>query len=147
MALNVSTEESISEDAGQAIRNAQNRRIKEAMDAGFALSQELVPQDRGTLLESGIKPERDSTGTWRWGYTASHAWPIEEGTKPYQPPIQPLLEWSERVSGDTGLGWYVATQKIPTEGIDAQPYAKPGVEKTKQYLNGNDFRDYLNDEL
>jgi hypothetical protein len=72
---------------------------------------------------------------------------MEFGTEPYYPPLQPLLEWSERVTGGKGLGYYVAREKIPNEGIDAHPYARPGAEKTKQYLKGNSFGEYLDNEL
>lgn len=147
MVLNFKTDVTVSKDASGAIRAAQKHRLKDAMDVGFAHSQELVPQDRGTLLQSGFPPEEDNAGNLRWGYRANHAWPMEKGTEPFQPPIQPLLEWSERVTGNQGLGWYVATEKIPNEGIDAQPYAQPGVEKTKQWLNSRGFREYLENEL
>jgi hypothetical protein len=72
---------------------------------------------------------------------------MEKGTQPFQPPIQPLLEWSERVTGGTGLGWWVATVKIPEEGIEAQPYAKPGAEKQKQWYEANSLGQYLDREL
>jgi hypothetical protein len=146
MPLGLSTEHT-SKGASEKIRTAQRQRVKDAMDAGFARSQELVPQDRGTLLQSGFPPEWDNAGTLRWGYAAAHAWPMEKGTEPFQPPVQPLLEWSERVTGDQGLGWYVATEKIPTEGIDAQPYAQPGADKTRKWLESNSFADYLDREL
>lgn len=145
--LSVDITEEISRDVAPKIRAAQRQRIKDAMDAGFARSQELVPQARGTLLQSGFPPEWDNAGNLRWGYRAAHAWPMEKGTEPFQPPIQPLLEWSERVTGSPGLGWYVATEKIPNDGIDAQPYARPGVEKTKKYLQSNSFAEYLENEL
>lgn len=133
-------------DASGAVDRGTRRLMEDAMDTGFALSQELVPEDRGTLRQSGYQPTWDGD-TLHWGYRAGHAWPMEEGTAPFYPPLQPLLEWAQRVSGDIGLGFYVARHKIPEEGIDAQPYAGPGAEKARQYLQSRGFEDYINDEL
>lgn len=146
MVLNVGIDVSTSKDGATAIRNAQRQRLKDAMDAGFNYSQELVPQDRGTLLQSGFPPEWDNAGNLRWGYRANHAWPMEEGTEPFVPPIRPLKEWAERTVGDAGFGYYVQ-QKIADEGIDPQPFASPGVEKTKKWLKSRSFSEYLDREL
>jgi len=146
MALNVSLNNTVSKDAGRAIKNAQMERIRDGMDKGFAVSQELVPQDRGTLLQSGfVVTGRDDVV--RFGYRAAHAEVMEKGADPFYPPIEPLLEWSQRVSGGLGLGFYVARHKIPEEGIDAQPYLEPGAEATKKWLKANSFGQYLEDEL
>jgi len=144
--LEINIDVPIRKDASKAIREGQKQRLKDSADYGFAHSQERVPEDRGTLSRSGFTPEWVGGGI-QWGYTASHALPMEKGTQPFQPPIEPLLEWSERVSGGTGLGWYVATVKIPEEGIDAQPYAKPGAEKQKQWLKTHDLGEYIDNEL
>jgi hypothetical protein len=98
-------------------------------------------------LQSGFPPEWTSDGILRWGYRANHAKPQEFGTDPYYPPLQPLLEWSQRVSGAKGLGFYVARHKIPEEGIDAQPYARPGREKQSQWYRANDVGRFIEEEL
>jgi len=118
------------------IMQAHRERLEQAGELGFAISQNEVPVDRGTLKQSGFPPEfREDDLVF--GYTADYAEPMEEGTDPFQPPIQPLLEWSQRVSGDTGLGYYVATQKIPEEGIDSQPYLAPAAERMRTWLDNN----------
>jgi hypothetical protein len=123
---------------GQDVIEAHRKRLKDAADVGFAVSQEEAPQDRGQLQQSGFPPEfRD--GDVVFGYTAPYAEPMEKGTQPFQPPIQPLLEWSRRVSGGESLGWYVATVKIPREGIDAQPYLRPGAERAREWLDTHDL--------
>lgn len=147
MALNISVSNTVTKDAGSAIQKGTKRYLRDGADVGFAHSQELVPEDRGTLRQSGYPPEWTQDGAIRWGYRASHAMPIEKGTDPFYPPIQPLLEWSQRVSGGTGLGWYVARIKIPNEGIDAQPFAQPGAEKQKQWYDANEVGRYINEEL
>lgn len=145
--LDIELEESKVENVGRKVERAQKKRVKDAGDKGFAFSQEVVPEDRGTLRQSGFPPEWEDSETLRWGYTASHAKPQEFGTVPFQPPLQPLLEWSERVTGDKGLGYYVALEKIPTEGIDAQPYARPGRNVMKRYLKSHSHEEYLRKEL
>lgn len=150
MAFTVDIDVPTKKDAGSGIRKAQRKRLEQAMDKGFAFSQEVVPQDRGAgggLMGSGFEPTWVNEETIVWGYRANHALPMEYGTVPFHPPIQPLLEWSERKTGDKSLGFYVALHKIPTEGIDAQPYARPGAEATKKWLRSRGFGKYLEDEL
>jgi len=72
---------------------------------------------------------------------------MEEGTDPFYPPVKPLIEWSERVTGDPGLGYYVAKHKIPTEGIDAQPYLEPGAEAAVDWFNRNSVSSYIEGEF
>jgi hypothetical protein len=147
MALDISVDVPTSKDAGGAIDTGVRKWLEDGASVGFAQSQELVPQDRGTLLQSGFPPEWTTDGAIRWGYRANHAMPIEEGTAPFYPPLEPLLEWSKRVSGDTGLGYYVARVKIPEEGIDAQPYAEPGAEKQSRWYDANDIGRFIEDQL
>jgi hypothetical protein len=128
--------ERIQEISPDDVMQAHRERLEQAGELGFAISQNEVPVDRGTLKQSGFPPEfREDDLVF--GYTADYAEPMEEGTDPFQPPIQPLLEWSQRVSGGDGLGWYVATQKIPEEGIDAQPYLAPAAERMQTWLDNN----------
>lgn len=147
VALNVSVDVPTSKDGATAINKGVKKWLEDGASVGFAQSQELVPQDRGTLLQSGFPPEETSDGAFRWGYRADYARPMEEGTAPFQPPLQPLLEWSERVTGDKGLGYYVALHKIPEEGIDAQPYIRPGAEKQRKWYDAHDIRNFIEDEL
>lgn len=130
-----------------ALRRAQRRRAEDAMAKGFAVSQERVPEDRGTLRQTAVPPEWRAPDEIAFAYTQPYAQALEEGTQPFQPPVQPLVEWAERVTGDPGLGYYVALEKIPSEGIDAQPYAEPGADAVARYLDANPLGDYLDDEL
>jgi len=147
MVLSLNIDHTISKHASESIHTAQKKRLKDGMDKGFAVSQDRAPEDRGTLRQSGYQPTWKNDGSIEWGYRANHAMPMEKGTQPFQPPLQPLLEWSERVTGDKGLGFYVALHKIPESGIDAQPFAAPGAEATKDFLSSNSFKRYLDREL
>jgi hypothetical protein len=145
MALGFDIDVETSLDAAGAIRDAQRQRIEDAMDKGFAVSQEHVPEDRGTLRQSGFAPTWDGDSI-RYGYQANHAAPMEFGTQPYYPPIKPLVEWAKRVAGDPGLG-YAVQQKIAEEGIDAQPYMQPSTEAVRNWLQTHEFSEYLDREL
>jgi hypothetical protein len=118
----------------QDVLQSHRDRIKEAAELGYSVSQERVPFDIGTLKASGFKPEQRNDEDIVFGYTADHAEAMEYGTPPKQVPTAPLVEWAERVANDPGLGYYVANVKIPTEGVDAQPYLRPAFDRMAPYL-------------
>lgn len=146
MPVDISVSSELDVDYPGAVARAQHARLEDAMDRGFAVSQERVPQDRGTLMQTAVPPEWDD-GKIEFRYTQPYARPMEFGTTGFHPPTRPLVEWAERVAGDPGLGYYVANVKIPEEGIEAQPYARPGREAAKRWLEGNGFGRYLEREL
>lgn len=132
-------------NATQAVTQANKRRLEDAMAKGFAVSQQEVPEDRGTLRQSGFPPTWQH-GRLRFGYRANHAAPMEFGTPPFWPPAQPLLEWAERVLGDREAG-YAVQAKIAAEGVDEQPYVRPGRDAAVEYLRRHDFSGYLDGEI
>jgi len=144
--LGIDVESERVENVGGKIKKAHRKRLEDAMSRGFSFSQEQAPEDRGTLRQSGFPPEWTSDGTIRWGYTAPYSRPVEFGSEPHAAPIQPILEWAERVTGDRGFGYYVH-QKIKEQGTPAQPFARPGREVTKRYLDSHGMSDYLSDQL
>jgi hypothetical protein len=102
MALNISLNQTVKKDAGPALRKGMRKYLEDGAAAGYAFAQEVVPEDRGAgggLRGAMFAPDWDKTGNLRWGVQANHAAPIEFGTQPFYPPLEPLLEWSERVSG------------------------------------------------
>jgi hypothetical protein len=103
------------------VLQAHRERIQDAAKLGFSVSQEKVPFDRGTLKDSGFPPEQRGEDVV-FGYQAAYA-------------EAPLVKWAERVANDPGLGYYVARQKIPQEGIDAQPYLRPAADRMGPYLD------------
>jgi hypothetical protein len=121
------------EDVLQAHRD----RVKDAADLGFSVSQEEVPVDTGTLKQSGFAPEFRGENVV-FGYTARQALPMEEGTAPgHTPPVEPLMRWAERIGKSPGFGVYVATQVIPEQGVQAQPYLSPAAERMVPWLNNH----------
>ena len=145
--LGVDTD-SIDDVSGKITSGVENYLIDGAQ-FGQNIAMEEVPEDRSQLRMSMAQfvPEvRD--GSVVWGVSDQpHALPIEEGTEPFNPPVKPLLEWSRRVTGDEGLGWYVATVKIPEEGIDEQPYLRPAAEAQADWYARHDIDGYIEDEL
>ena len=119
------------------VMQAHRDRLEQAGQLGFAVSQEEVPVDTGTLKQTGFGPE------WRGedlviGYGGRQALPMEKGTKPgHTPPIEPLMRWAERIGKDPGFGVWVATVKIPQEGVDAQPYLAPAAERMRMWLDSH----------
>ena len=119
------------------VLQAHRKRVKDAADLGWAISQEKVAVDTGTLKASGFPPEfRENDVVF--GYQGRQAWPIEKGTAPgHTPPIAPLMRWAERIGKDPGFGAWVATVKIPQEGMDAQPYLAPAADRMARWLNNH----------
>lgn len=109
--------------------------LMDAASVGFAHSQELVPQDRGTLLQTAFPPEFRGEDIM-YGYTQPYAESMEFGTQPYWPPIQPLREWARRVGLPEGVE-YAVQAKIAEVGIDEQPYLRPSVKRMKRYLRSH----------
>ena len=140
--LGVEVDSEIKIPSGE-VREAWRKRLMDAGTKGFAVSQERVPEDRGTLRQSGFQPE------WRgdklvYGYTAPYAASQEFGTNPgHTPPIQPLMEWASRIGKDPGFGAYVATEVIPEQGVQASPYLRPSAEAVRDFLNTHSLEDYL----
>jgi len=119
------------------VLQAHRKRVKDAAKLGFAVSQEKVPHDNGTLETSGFPPEFRGEDVV-FGYTARHALPMEFGTEPgHTPPIEPLKRWAGRIGKDPGFGIWVATQKIPAEGVDAQPFLSPAAERMAPWLDNH----------
>lgn len=144
--LSVSIDVTLNRIASSAVRSAQLKRLRDAGAKGFAVSQQEAPEDRGQLRQSGFSP------TWtgeamEWGYRGpSYLRPMEFGTKPYWPPIDPLKEWADRVFGDPSIG-YAVQQKIAKEGVDAHPYVRPGIAAQRRYLRSHSFNEYLINEF
>ena len=135
---------------------AHRERLKTAGEIAFAVSQEEVPHDIGTLQDSGFGPEFRGNDVYI-GYTARHARPMEEGTQPFTPPLEPLLRWADRVfsperTADEVLqdldenGWHpgifshpgaAVWSKIRSEGIQPHPYLAPAAERAEGYLDSH----------
>lgn len=133
-------------DAAAAVDQGVKDGLMDAASAGFEVSQRLVPFDRGTLLQSGFQPQERSDGAIVWGYGARHAEPIADGTKPFTPPLEPLLEWGERVLGSRS-GGYFTWKKIREEGVDQQDFISPGIAAQKAKLRARGLGHYVTEAI
>ena len=134
---------------GSKAKRGVEKYLLDGAQVGQNRAMEEVAEDRGTLrmsLAQFVPELRGQEVVWGT-QDAPHALPIERGTRGFYPPLQPLLEWSKRVTGDTGLGYYVARVKIPEEGIDANPFLEPGAEAQASWYSRKDISEYIQDEL
>lgn len=135
------------DNVGVKTREGMTKYFEKGADRGFAEAMDRAPVDRGELMRNMFSPTREK-GEIKWGVRDTpYARPMEFGTEPFYPPLEPLLEWSQRVAGDTGLGYYVARVKIPEEGIDAQPYARPGRDAQIRWYRSHSPSDFVDREL
>jgi hypothetical protein len=139
--------EGVDNVSGKVSRGIE-RFLLDGAQRGQNVSMEHVPEDRGNLRHSMAQfvPEvRDGDVVWGVG-GQPHALPMEFGTEPFWPPIQPLKEWANRQGADEGLAYYVQ-YKIAQEGIDEQPYLRPGAEAQSAWYSRNDIAEYIEDEI
>ena len=137
------------DNLGSKVQKGVENYLLDGAQRGQNFAMEVVPEDRSNLRMSMAQftPEvRNGEIVWGVG-DQPHAAPTEYGTDPFHPPVEPLLEWSRRVTGEEGLGWYVATVKIPEEGIDEQPYLRPGAEIQKEWYKSHDPSEYIEKQL
>jgi len=67
---------------------------------------------------------------------------MEKGTGPIpeaQIDTQALIDWAERKGAGPALGIYVAEEKLPEEGITANPYLKPAAERMQAWIQNRGF--------
>lgn len=72
------------------------------------------------------------------GFTSLHAEPVELGTKPHTPPLDPLVDWVEArlgLSGDEAQGVARAIQfKIRQRGTEPQRFFEQAYEATQPQI-------------
>lgn len=147
--IQTSVERTGTDNLGAKVDEAQRERMMRAATTGYGWSMEQAPEDRGTLKQTSFEPRWEGN-VLMWGYTQPYAERVEEGTPPYNPDpseLQDLIEWSERKTGDAALGIYVWEEKIPTEGIDPQGFARAGAEVQKQAYDGSSFSEIFEGKL
>ena len=135
------------DNLGPKTRQAVMDYLEKGADKGFSIYLERMPVDRGNMQQNSYSPTRDGNVIRYGTRDIPYAEAIDEGTDPFQPPLEPLLEWSERVSDGPGLGYYVALHKIPEEGIDAQPFSQPAKEAQERYYQSHSVQTFLDREL
>jgi len=136
------------DNLGSKVQKGVENYLLDGAQKGQNFAMEVVPEDRSNLRMSMAQftPEvRNGDVIWGVG-DQPHAAPMEFGTDPFWPPIKPLVEWAERVAGDPSLGYYVQW-KIAQEGIDEQPYLRPGAEVQKEWYKSHNPSEYIEKQL
>lgn len=144
--VEVNLERDSVDNLGHKVQRSQEKRMMRAATIGYNWAVEQAPEDRGQLKQTSFPPEWDGD-ILRWGFTQPYAKKQEFGTDPFYPELEPLLEWSKRKTGGVGLGYYVAREKIPTEGIDEKRFARDGKDRQRRAYDGESFEDIFEDEL
>lgn len=152
-------------DHSGAIEDGVREASMFASGAGFQHSQLIVPKSSGELQNSGIPPTEQPDGSIIWGYTAPHTLPVEFGSVPHWPPIEPLIKWARRnLTGGQGFGqqeithWgsrssdpesaaYAIQRKIAEEGTQPQPFVRPGFRVMKNVLRNSGFGRFIKSEV
>jgi hypothetical protein len=145
MVINVSTKRTLNTNASEALRDAQRKRMYDAMDRGHSEALDRVPVSSGTLMQSIYEPTWDGD-TLRFGATEDYAASVEFGSAPHYAPIAPLKKWSRRVLGDEQAA-YAVQEKIAEVGTEAQPYMRPGRDAAERYYGGHPLSEYLERRL
>ena len=151
MVLEASVESESVDNWPQKIIDAENNRQFEAMSAGFSAMLENINQratDRGTMAQDSFQlRQEDGRIVYGIGGTSAvYGLAQEEGTEPYTPPIEPLLEWGERKLGSRDAG-AAAWQTIREEGIEEKAFMKDSLDVVEGILNGAELDDYIDDTV
>ncbi len=136
-------------NAAAAVSAGTRDGLLDAAGHGFRVSQERVAAqstDTGQLLRSGFPPEVLGDGSILWGYSASYARYVEEGTRPHFPPVDALRGWARRVLGSAAAAWGVA-RKIAREGTDPKPFVEPGIVAMKARLQTRGISAFIEERL
>jgi len=140
--IDVSLDKSI-DDVGPKLKQAQRKRLLDGADKALAVSQQIVPEDRGQLRQSAFGPKVMPDGTVRWGYAGpSYIRAQEFGTEPYWPPAKPLVEWAERIGKDPGFG-YAVQAIIADKGIKEKRFARAGRDAQKRFYKSRSLQEYF----
>lgn len=151
MVLQAEVESESVDDWPQKVIDAENNRQFEAASTGFAVMLQNINDrayDRGTMAQDTFEPQhREGRIVYGIGGTsASYGLAQEEGTEPFTPPLQPLLDWGERKLGSKDAG-AAAWQTIREEGIKEKSFMKDSLDVVEEVLNGADIDNYIGEEI
>jgi len=151
MVLEASVESDSVDEWPEKVIDAENNRQMEAASTGFSVMQDLMGDrayDRGQMYQDAFPPKkREGRIVYGVGGTsAAYGLAQEEGTEPFTPPLQPLLEWGERQLGSKDAG-AAAWQTIREEGIEEKAFMKDSLDVVGEVLNGAEIEDYINEEI
>ena len=116
----------------QAVEEAENSVQQFLEEIAIELSNELkeeAPVSSGQLRQS-ITIVNRRKGRITVGVQAKYAMAIQNGTKAFTPPLEPLKTWGRRKLGSESAGAAV-WGKIRNEGIDENPFVTRAMENLR----------------
>lgn len=141
--ISVSTRVKTNKDAAEAVGAGVDDLLMDVATVGANTALEHTPSGgSNTLRASWFEPQRQADGSLIWGYRASYARFVEEGTAPHWIPVaavrDSLMTWARRVLGDEDAAWAVR-QKIAEEGTEGQHFVRKGVDAMRARLSMERF--------
>ena len=117
-------------------------RLNEIADFIFSKSQENIVSkkciDEGTLLKSGnvVRGKNEVSIV----YTAPHAKPVEFGTDPHMPPVEPIVGWCKRKlslndKDAKSVAWAIA-KSIEKNGSEPKFFMRDAINLAKSKYSG-----------
>lgn len=113
----------------KAVKEAEDMVQQFLEEVAIELSNQLkieAPVDTGQLRQSITIVNRQK-GSITVGVQAKYAMAIQNGTRAFTPPLEPLKEWGRRKLGSEEIGAAV-WGKIRKEGIEANPFVTRAME-------------------
>ena len=117
-------DEAVKDEVQDFLIDAASRLVNEA--------KRNAPVNSGRLRQSIQVLERGEDEILV-GTNLEYAAPVEFGTEPHYPPIEPLKKWVRRKLGVEEDVAYAVQQKIGAEGTDAQPFMRDAIKSTRDY--------------
>jgi hypothetical protein len=111
------------EQANLEFNVAVNTYMQNIEQQGISIAERETPVGARGDLKNSIEWNRRSFLNADIAWTAAHARPVAEGSRPHFAPIRRLSEWTAVKWGDPGAG-DVLQEIIVTRGTEKNPYDK-----------------------
>jgi len=115
------------EDAHEGSEHEIARGVWDAADAVLSEAEKEAPVDRGGLRYSGSVAYGPGP-TAEVTFKSPYAKPVEFGSRPHMPPVEPLEAWAKRHGMKPGAGWAIA-KKIAEKGTRPDPFLQRALDK------------------
>lgn len=129
-------EEDIRQAMVRGLRSA-GRRMEGLVVEEIQNAKPYPAVDRGDLVNS-VEYVEESDGS-RVQVTAPHAAVVEEGSRPFRPPIAPLVQWAlrKKIADNEDEAYQIAhgiRRKFEVQGFTPRWYMKKAVRRTQPFV-------------
>ncbi len=95
------------------------------------LSKDKAPSNTAQLRRSiHLFPRGPDRNYYEVRTSVGYAAPVEFGSAPHYPPIEPLKDWAKRVLHEEQAA-YAVQKKIGREGTEPQPFFRPALNQAR----------------